>query len=180
MKKVLALFLALIICTSFSACGEQESEVLKIGDTASTDAAEFVLTSATVVDSNTIVVDFTIKNIGKEELGFVTYGDGVDSISIDYLVRINYKDGYIIPFDDAIEIKDGKLYRGSPNLHDLEPLTPAGTYRATKVINDIEIDQASGMLLEVVLPTTKTKDQIFIYDISNVSALLAAKNITVN
>ncbi|MBQ9968757.1 MAG: hypothetical protein IJO88_08555 [Oscillospiraceae bacterium] len=181
MKKAIALILALLLCLSLVACSGNEQEerpatvpaidveveetpvLYQIGDTVSTDIIELVLLDVaytasygicTPKDGNSfIVTTFSLKNIGKTDLGFFPAFNGSESICPDAIVGVDYDDGYIFYAGD-VDGNDGQVYQDSvfvnPDgryLSDLKPLSEAETFEVAICVPNQVVENTEAPLL---------------------------------
>lgn len=177
MKKTLLFVLTLAMLLSLCACGggndapakdettapvtdEPETDILEIGEVASTDKVEFVLKNFSFGEyyvnspEEFAIVDCSIKNIGKTTLDdFAKFpGDDYGTRLICGIMRLNYDDGYI--FDES-------LYNP---YWDYEPLSPAVEHSvAYTVPAEVMKNTDKSLLLEVVLPNEDGTMAIFTY-----------------
>jgi len=157
---------------------EQEDEVqeetktfYEMGNPAGTDAVEVVLESYDVSPVyalniyedlipkegySFVVVNYSIKNVGKTDLGFFPCADGKnESICAETIVSVDYNDGYIF-YVDEVELFNGKTYGrdffvGGENedvyLDDIKPLSPAVSYEVAICVPNEVIENTDAPLL---------------------------------
>ena len=141
MKRIVALFLAAVICLGFSACGG--STELEVGNTFGTDAVELKLISASFGDEyyvkeegvirapnegqTFILISFSLKNIGKTKLDYFPTINNKHTYIPGAIVSVDYNNGYTYSIDD---FNINGYCTQSPTLNNLEPLSEAAIYSA--------------------------------------------------
>ena len=201
MKKKLVLLLATLMCISLCACGRSESSTNEvsventtktdekeiteneIGDTVSTDVAEVVLLNVSYEDTygivtpkegySFVVVDFSLKNIGKTNLApFPTQGQGKSYVLGD-IVSVDYNNGYTF-FVDNVEGKDGSTYNESSMkktsddllISDLKPLSDAATAQAAICVpNEVVENTNTPLLIKINLLNSEGEKVTAVYSI---------------
>ena len=178
MKKAVSLILALILLLSLCACGEKkpseatepEETLYAVGDTVSSDSAELVLTSyevsetygSSVAESDGIfiIVDFTLKNIGKSDLGFVfNKASGTESKYFRVIPTIDYNDGYLFTCGDVRlggSVCDWSCFTDSDVefISDLKPQGKTATAQvAIYVPREIVENEEAPLLIKMSIPS---------------------------
>lgn len=188
MKKMCILILSVVMGISLCACGKTttaEKGIVsnEIGDAVSTDAAELVLLNVSYEDTfgsvtpkegySFVVVDYTLKNIGKTDFGYFLTATGGRSMCMESIVSIDYNDGYIFYVDD-VEGADGKnydknyMYQMSDYLYirDLKPLSDAVTVQAAICVpNEVIENTDAPLLIKFNLLNANEEDVTAVYSI---------------
>ena len=150
MKKVLALILALVLVLSLAACGfvvKKSDKVYSIGATAKTDTTEIVVSNVKLDDVNDLViVNFSIRNIGKKALNnYIITIKGTSTV-LDSIPYVDYNNGY--------EYDDNSM--GTPSFDtfsDLEPLGKTITITSKiKVPDEVITNTKAPLLVKVRVP----------------------------
>lgn len=161
---------------------EAAPAMYQIGDTARTDIVEVVLNDVSFADTYSvctaqegytfIVVNYSIKNIGKTELGFFPTFHRSRSIIPSSIVGVDYNDGYIFYVDDVVG-SDGQTYYYSvfadpddTDLDDLKPLSEAVTFEAAICVpNQVIEDTAAPLLIKFNLLNEAGETVVAIFSI---------------
>ena len=164
MKKILAFLLIAAMCFSFAACGESKTDY-SVGSMASTDCAELMLTSCEFSEKyNSIVADegkvfvvlnFSIKNIGKTEFDYINTVDGKKvSLLFSAIPCVDYNNGYLYSYDD--KLGNVKLCSTDMTLADLEPLSDAFSVQvAISVPAEVEENTDNPLVIKMAVPASK-------------------------
>lgn len=193
MKKSIVIFL-IIVTMMLVACDNsttdknnneitQKSSVFQLGDTVSTDSMEFTLTAVSrepqfsiVVPPegySFIVVDFTLKNIGKTEWGFIDKVDGGSSKQVSSIIYIDYNDGYIFDVDDVKDVNgdiwvEHSFVRPSDSTFyddEFKPLHEAVDCTvAICVPNEVVTNKDANLLINCILWSSDTSSKVFSFD----------------
>ncbi len=173
MKKILAFLLIVVMCISFAACGESKTDY-SVGAMASTDCAELILTSCEFSETyNSIVADegkvfvilnFSIKNIGKTEFDYIKTVDGKkDSLMFSAIPCVDYNNGYLFSYND--KLGNVKLCSTDMTLKNLEPLSDAFSVQvAISVPAEVEENTDNPLVIKMAVPSTKGTE-VFNYKI---------------
>lgn len=121
MKKIISIFAIFVMMISLVACGESAPKTYEIGEAVSSNNMELCVKSVTFNPNypnddsvrgsiqfkndpgyTFLVVRYTIKNIGKTDLGFVTT-PVTRTILSSSLISLDYNNGYEFNFGDAID-----------------------------------------------------------------------------
>lgn len=138
MKKILAFILCVIIGLSATACGKNSNEektVYQIGDTVTLKNWELTVTDVSFVDEEEdsemkrVLVNCTVKNIGKKEAEFFDYG------------LLEKKDKAILLYDNWYEYKAISVWGDDNDLQNenIIPLASASghiQFRVPEVVAD--------------------------------------------
>lgn len=181
MRKLMALILAATMALSLCACGgsdtsttpkteaQEESEPVveakSIGDTISTDAVEVSLLDVSYEavylggeiipkeGHSFVVVEFSLKNVGKVELGMFPSVKGGTSSTPRDIVCVDYDDGYTFTVDD-VEGNNGENYvkdffvePSNVYLSALKPLEDAKTFKVAICVPNEVVENTDAPLL---------------------------------
>ncbi len=177
MKKIVALLLAAVMCLSFVACGG--STEYQVGDTFGTDAVELKLINASFGDEyyikeegvirapnegqTFILIDFSLKNIGKTKLGYFPTADKKDTYIPGAIVTVDYNDGYTYSIDS---FNTTGYCTQNPTLNNLEPLAEAATYSAyISVPKEVAENTDAPLLVKFHLVNSSGRGEVVTYSI---------------
>lgn len=173
MKKFIALILVATISLLLVACGSDKT-LYEVGDTVSTDCAQLTLDSFEIVDNYDSLVNvdgkifavlsFSVKNIGKAELGYIKSIDGSGhSLLFSSMPCIDYNNGYLFSYDDMLGTLD--FCSTDRNLSDLTPLSDGIRVKVVILVApEVKTDEDSPLLVKMAVPATKGTE-IFTYKI---------------
>ena len=184
MKKILAMLLTLTMFISITACGGNSAPSLKIGDTYSTDAVELTLLDVSYQPEYSsfgsrivpeeghsfVVINFSMKNIGKNELVRIPAANGNESPYPADLVCIDYNDGYTFMVD-KVTGKDGQTYGDDcfampfdVTLNDLKPLDKGREFEAAICVpNEVVENEEAPLLVKFNLIDSKNSLETAIF-----------------
>lgn len=177
MKKVLSVLLALILCLSLCACASnaKSEKVYEVGEMVSTDAAQVILNSYSFENSYRsmklgqdgfdegyfIVLNFTIKNIGKTNLQNPVLPDRWSNGYFAEMVCVDYNDGFLFycePISDGTQEWSIKSFY-SPydiNISDIKPLSDAiDVETAIYVPKEVVDNTAAPLFAKIAVPDSK-------------------------
>ncbi|MBE6819844.1 MAG: hypothetical protein E7516_02170 [Ruminococcaceae bacterium] len=174
MKKIIAVFLAVVMCLSFVACDGGDKNLYAIGDMVSTDCAQLTLESFEIVNEYGSLVNvdgkifavltFSVKNIGKNELGYIkTINENTHSLLFSSMPCIDYNDGYLFSYDDKL----GNLDFCSTHLtlSDLTPLSDGITVEVVILVPpEVKANEDNPLLVKMAVPKTNGT-KVFTYKI---------------
>jgi hypothetical protein len=183
MKKFSPVVFILVLCLSLCSCAENSGKrTYKIYDTAGTDAVEIKLNNVsfekehyvsyqnTTVSAQSghtfVIIDFSLKNIGKEKLGYfrTVYKDYTYLPSS--IVSIDYNDGYTYVVDETADSYNFSLCYDYPTLDMLEPLGSAEMYTTVISVPDEVVENTDASLfINFHLDNSKGRTEIVTYTI---------------
>ena len=179
MKKVLALLLALVLVLSLAACGgnsdsgkekkddtsSQAEKVYSIGDTAKTDTTEIVVSNVQFNNmynkyyadegNQYIIVDFSIKNIGKTALtNWITTNHGTTFLLYD-IPYVDYNNGY------EFEVYPHVGHLSLAMFSDLKPLGKAITITSPiQVPEEVKTNTSAPLLVKLRVPNSTGTEEL--------------------
>ena len=138
---------------------EDEPTTYKVGDTVSSDIMEVKLISVSYTeeyndysfeDGSFVVVKFSLKNIGKNTLSFLTGINGGESKIPAFSLAVDYNDGYTFTLDDietpSVDISYELFYSPEVFTDELKPLSDAVTYTVAIFVPNEVIDNTEAPL----------------------------------
>ena len=160
---------------------EAEQIINNIGDTVSTDIVEATLIDVSFEDTylvtpkdgySFVIVDFSMKNIGKNNFGMFIGNGGNKTKLPSSLVAIDYNDGYTFICDD-VEEKNGSIADDScfchPNnayVDDLKPFGEGETYKvAICVPNEVVENTEAPLLIKLYLMNSQYESEVAVYSV---------------
>lgn len=186
MKKFLALLLSVLLCFSLCACSKgtdtqnTTNPTNKIGDTAGTDAVEVKLNGVSYKDEyvtvtpqsgySFVVVNFSLKNVGKTDLSYFHIPNGSTYIP-GKIVSVDYNNGYTFMLDDVkgasgTVYSENDFYTNYPNLNELKPLGEGATYKVAICVPDEVIDNTEApLLIKFFLVNSNRASEVVTYTI---------------
>ena len=186
MKKAMSLILALMMCLSLCACGGEKTTLATVGTTTGSEIVELTVSDIKFYDGEYpfysvekaghtfVTVLFTLKNIGKDNLGFwpdVVHGNGTKLPS--GILYIDYSDGYKfycadVRGDDGDNYHVSVFYEGDL-LDEVKPLGDAIGYAVAICVPNEAIENTEAPLnLNFYLPSSKDKTVTISYDLREV------------
>lgn len=194
MKKFLALLLSGLLCFSLCACDKGNDtpnttnpvqEINKIGDTIGTDAVEVKLKEVSYKDEyvtdeyitvtpksgySFVVVNFSLKNVGKTDLTYFHIPNGSTYIP-GKIVSVDYNDGYTFMLDDVtvesgVVYSETNFYTNYPTLDKLKPLGEGATYEVAICVPDEVIENTEApLLIKFFLVNSNRASEVVTYTI---------------
>lgn len=167
MKKFIAIIMVLTMFISITACGGNSMPALNVGDTYSTDAVELTLLDVSYQPEYSsfggsiipeegytfVVIDFSMKNIGKNGLVRIPAANGGESPYPADLISIDYNDGYTFMVD-KVTGENGQTYGDDcfampfdVTLSDLKPLDKGRNFEAAICVPNEVVENTDAPLL---------------------------------
>lgn len=170
MKKIVVVILAVVMCLSFAGCDGGSKKMYEVGDTVSTDCAQLTLNSFEIVDEydsltkvygkKFAVLTFSVKNIGKTNLGFIKTIDGNRrSYSFSSMPCIDYNDGYLFSYESMLGGCSINM-----DLADLAPLSDVTVEVVILVPPEVKENEYNPLLVKMAVPKTNGS-KVFTYKI---------------